>query len=250
MTNAKTIDDVILQLDKLIKLAVVQNNRLGYFATLYKRMTVAVKKGISNNLFEDSARMEKLDVIFANRYLQALDAYTNQRPCSPGWQTAFDSCKQPNLTVLQHLLMGINVHINLDLCIAAVETCPGNSIKTLKNDFDKINEIIALQAQAVQECLSKIWFPLRMLSKISQHSEDAVLNFSILSARKCSWTNALILAQQSIADKQNQISAINSIAGKIGSRIANPGFTLNLLLKTVNFMEDKVVGNNIKLLGS
>lgn len=248
MTNATTIDEVIAQLDVLVKSAIVQNNRLGYFAALYKRMTMAVKEGIESNQFEDGARMERLDVIFANRYLEACDAYANNKPCSPAWHAAFETAKQPNFIVLQHLLIGINVHINLDLCIAAVATCPGNSITALKNDFDKINQIIAQQAQAVQECLTKIWFPLRLLTSISQNSEDAVLNFSIKTARNCSWANALALAKLALADQQTHISNINKMVEEICSRIANPGIMLTFVLKTVNLMEDKSVGNNIKLL--
>lgn len=248
MTNATTIDEVISQLNELIKTAITENNRMGYFAALYKRMTIAVKDGITNNLFEDPARMERLDVIFANRYLQAWDAYRNGRPCSPAWRAAFESTKQPKLIVLQHIIAGINVHINLDLCIAAVDTCRGSSIDALKNDFDKINQIIALQAKAVQECLTKIWFPLRLITSISQHSEDAVLNFSIETARKCSWANALILAKLSLKDQERHLAAINVMVEGICSRIANPGIMLTFVLRAVNAMENKTVGNNIKLL--
>lgn len=250
MNKAVSIDEVISRLDEIIQWSKTLNSRLGYFAALYKRMTIAVKNGITNKLFEDPVRMAKLDVIFANRYLEAWEAYTNQKPCSSAWHAAFESCKRSNLIVLQHLINGINVHINLDLCIAAVETCPGNSINSLKKDFDKINEVIALQAQAVQECLSKIWFPLRLLSKFTQHSEDSVLNFSIETARKCSWANALLLSQQSAINQQKQIAAINNMVGEIGGRIANPGFMLIFLLKTVIAMEDKSVANNIKLMES
>lgn len=248
MNNSISIDDVITKLDEVIDWAKSQNSRIGYFAALYKGMTVAVKSGIDNKLFEDPARMERLDVIFANRYLEAWSAYRSQQPCSPAWKAAFDSCKNTNLIVLQHLMMGINVHINLDLCIAAVATCPGDSIKTLKTDFDKINQIIALQAEAVQECLTKIWFPLRLLSKITQRPEDAVLNFSIETARACSWANALLLAKQQKDEQEHQISAINCMVQGLGIGIAKPGIMLNFVLKTVNFMEDKMVGNNIKLL--
>ena len=46
--------------------------------------------------------------------------------------------------ILQHLLLGINAHINLDLGIAAVETSPGNQLAPLKNDFDMINKLLAI----------------------------------------------------------------------------------------------------------
>ena len=42
----KSIDEVILRLDEIIDWAQKNNSRLGYFAALYKRMTLGVKSGI------------------------------------------------------------------------------------------------------------------------------------------------------------------------------------------------------------
>lgn len=78
---AYTIDEVIQQLKAIINSAIDTGNRLGYFAALYHKVTVRVKEGILNNEFENGPRMEKLDVIFANRYLEAVTQYKNgQRP--------------------------------------------------------------------------------------------------------------------------------------------------------------------------
>ena len=42
--QAQTIDDVIKQLDDIILWAKANKNRLGYFAALYRRVTVRVKQ--------------------------------------------------------------------------------------------------------------------------------------------------------------------------------------------------------------
>ena len=73
--QAQTIDDVIDQLDDIILWAKVSTSRLGYFAALYRRVTIKVKQGIADGLFTDGKRMEHLDVVFANRYLDAFSAY-------------------------------------------------------------------------------------------------------------------------------------------------------------------------------
>lgn len=67
----QSIADVLLELDLIITRCIATNNRAGYFAALYRRMTAAVKKGIATNAFEDGERMEKLDIIFAKRYIEA-----------------------------------------------------------------------------------------------------------------------------------------------------------------------------------
>src|SRR6266851_378283 len=62
----QTIDDVLIELDQIILRARNERSRLGFFPTLYRNVTIRVKEGIAAGAFEDGARMEKLDVTFAN----------------------------------------------------------------------------------------------------------------------------------------------------------------------------------------
>jgi len=61
-----TIDDVIAQLTKIVDEARTTSSRLGYFAALYRKVTIQVKRGILQGQFRDGPRMEKLDVVFAS----------------------------------------------------------------------------------------------------------------------------------------------------------------------------------------
>jgi len=188
-------------LTQIIEQCKTSGNRAGYFAALYKRMTIAVRDGINTNKFDDGARMEKLDMIFAQRYLNAYKSYFSKQTCSLSWQFAFDACADNSLIVLQHLLLGINTHINLDLAIAAAEVAQGNSINALQNDFNSINNLIGSLVDDIQECLCEVWFPMRMLMKVANGKQIAVLNFSIDKAREASWSNALLLANMNEAQK-------------------------------------------------
>ncbi|MEO6812747.1 MAG: DUF5995 family protein [Ginsengibacter sp.] len=248
MNLITTIDEVIAQLDEIIGWSLTNKNRVGYFATLYRRMTVAVKQGIVNNDFQDGKRMEQLDVIFATRYFVAWEAYVNEKPCSNGWHAAFDACQNSELIVLQHLLLGINTHINLDLCIAAAECCPGNNIYALQPDFEKINDIIEAQSQLVQDTLCNIWPPLKLFTNISNDQEKAVLNFSIATARKCSWANAIVLANTNDSQKSDHILQIDNMVVELAKQIIDPGIWMEFLLKPVRMMEDPDVGKLIGLL--
>lgn len=40
--SVTSIDEVIIKLEEIIKTSVKNNSKLGYFASLYKRMTIAV----------------------------------------------------------------------------------------------------------------------------------------------------------------------------------------------------------------
>ncbi len=248
MNSITTIDGVIAQLDDIIEWSFSNKSRLGYFATLYRRMTAAVKQAIIANEFQDGNRMEKLDIIFASRYFAAWDAYIKKQPCSNAWQTAFDACQNSELIVLQHLLLGINTHINLDLCIAAAQCSPGNSIYGLQPDFEKINEIIETQSQLVQDTLCNIWPPLKLLAGISNNQEKAVLNFSIVTARKCSWANAIVLANTDNTLKNSHISQIDNMVVELDNQIISPGIWMEFLLKPVRMMEEPDVDKLIELL--
>ena len=248
MNEATTIEEVISQLDNIINWSITNKSRIGYFATLYRRMTVAVQQGIINNIFQDGKRMEQLDVDFANRYFFAWDAYSNKQPCSGAWRLAFDACQNPGLICLQHLVLGINTHINLDLCIATAECCPGDKIYGLEPDFNKINEVIAAQSQIVQNALSKVWFPLKALNDIANNQEKAVLNFSIDTARSCSWANAIALAYANGPAKDGLINQIDNTVVGIGQKVIDPGFWVNFILKPVRLMESSDVSKIITLL--
>ena len=139
--EAVTIDEVIAQMELLVAACIKTNDRLGYFTALYYKVTVSVKEGIQNNEFEDGQRMEKLDVLFANRFLTAVKQWkSNTQPTGP-WEIAFKAANKSTVLVLQHLLLGMNAHINLDLGIAAARVSAGTDIKNIRNDFkvDKKN---------------------------------------------------------------------------------------------------------------
>lgn len=74
----QTIDEVLTEPDQIIHRARNEPDRLGFFATLYRNVTIKVKEGIAAGLFEDGPRMEKLNVTFANRYLAAVRGMANQ----------------------------------------------------------------------------------------------------------------------------------------------------------------------------
>lgn len=244
----KTITEVITQLNEIIQWSIDRKSRIGYFAVLYKLMTEAVQEGIAKNVFEDGKKMERLDVIFANRYLDAWEAYTTKKPCTNAWCAALDACESNDLIVLQHLILGINTHINLDLGIAAAETSPGADIHLLQKDFEKINDIIGDLSEQLQEALCRVWFPLRFINKLTRNREDAVINFSIKTARQAAWAHAVALANLASNARQNYIYAVDNGVVLIAKRVMKPGFYTSLLLKPVRLMEDKDVANIIRLL--
>ncbi len=164
----QSIEDVIIALTEIVENCKHAKNRSGYFAALYKRMTIAVKDGVASGAFLDGDRMGKLDVTFATRYLSAYEAYNKNEACSTSWKYAFDGCINQSLTVIQQLILGINTHINLDLAIASAVTAPGDSIHKLEADFNRINDVIGSLFDDVQRCLEDVWLPMKFLKRVGK----------------------------------------------------------------------------------
>lgn len=237
----QSINEVLEKLDQIIAHCKQNKTREAYFAILYRRMTAAVKEGIANGAFADGHRMEKLDVIFASRYVDAWNNWHQGKPVTESWQHAFDATKK-QLTVFQHLLLGINTHINLDLSIAAAATSPGESIFELEDDFNRINDVIADLSMEMQQKLGRIWWPMRLVSKISKGTDNAVLNFSIEKARKAAWANAVAMAiPQNNLVVEGYIRNLDQIVLGIARKIENPGGIGSVVLAPVRWFETRDV---------
>ncbi|MFN8355602.1 MAG: DUF5995 family protein [Spirosomataceae bacterium] len=244
----KTIDDVVSRLSEIVLWAEQKQSAMGYFASLYRSMTLAVQDGIKKGSFEDGPRMEALDVRFAKRYIDAFDAYQAGKRPTASWQKAFDAAKNNRITVIQHLMLGINAHINLDLAIAAAETAPNEQILLLQADFDKINSIIANLTGKVQDKLAQIWLPFRLMDDLLKTEDEGMVNFSITVARKFSWASALLLAPMNPTQKAIQIGKMDQTVVQLADKIINPGWLISSALWTVRMGESGTINERIKVL--
>ena len=219
----KTIDDVIEKLDEIIDRSYWQKCRLGYFAALYRKVTIEVKKGIKSGFFEDGERMECFDVIFAKRYIDALERYRSNGVLTRSWQIAFETSNHLWPIVLQHLLLGMNAHINLDLGIAAAETSPKDAIHDLREDFNRINDILASLVDEVERKLAHIWPILKLLDYVGGRTDETLINFNMERARDQAWKLAMDLAPLEQADQIPKIADLDKDIVVIARKVLNPG---------------------------
>jgi hypothetical protein len=219
---ATTIDEVITQLEKLIEECISTNNRIGYFASLYYKVTVRVKEGILNNEFEDGPRMERLDVFFANRYLEAVEQWKqNKKPSGP-WESAFLATKKPTVILLQQLLLGMNAHINYDLGVAAVDCAVGGDIQGLHKDFISINTIIGSLTFEVTNQISRISPLLSLVGMHANNGESILIQFSISNARDGAWSFAEELSSKTGAERAACLAARDQTIKKLADALKGP----------------------------
>ncbi|MFH1119702.1 MAG: DUF5995 family protein [Bacteroidota bacterium] len=186
---ARTIDEVITILQEIVDRETLLNSQLAYFPALYRMVTIRVKLGILNNEFEDGRRMEQLDVMFANRYISAYVDFKGRRPLTGAWRVTLEAGRKP-LLILQHLLLGMNAHINLDLGIAAAETMKNKPLSGLYSDFKGINRLLAEMSDKVQMRIGKVSPLIGLLDRLAGNSDAMIVKFSINEARDGAWKSA------------------------------------------------------------
>lgn len=242
--EAKSIDDIILRLEGIIEECIATRSRLGYFAALYNRVTLAVREGIRQGEFDDGPRMERLDVTFANRYLTAYEQYRAGELPSRSWLKAFESAEDPDLVVLQHLLIGMNAHINLDLGIAAARTSPGSLLAPLQPDFDRINTVLATLTPQVEQELDHESPVFQWLTQLAPALELKLVGFAMDEAREAAWTFARKLA---LLPPQQQVPAMATRDNEVAI-LGDLLLARNPLFQLMHSRESTDVAENIRTL--
>ena len=248
--QAQNIDDVIERLTEIIDEASRERLRLGYFPALYRRVTLRIRDGIAQGFFDDGPRMERLDVVFAGRYLDALEAWRSGGKPTTSWQAAFDAAGEFWPIVVQHLLLGISAHINLDLGIAAARTAPGAALAPLRADFDRINSILASLVDSVQQELAQVWPLLRFFNRRLGTVDDRIINFSMKRARAFAWNVAEQLAPLPEAAQAERVAELDAQVAKLAERIRHPGIVLGVVTKIVRLGERTSVPETIRILSA
>lgn len=241
-TNDVTIDEIIEQMNDVIDRCIREKSKLGYFAVLYRDVTVQVRSKIQEgNYFEDNARMEYLDVVFANRYLDAIHEYWNGGKPSKSWLVAFEATKSSSPMILQHLLLGMNAHINLDLGIATAQFAPSNLLPAIKKDFQKIMDLLSGMIEEVEERIEKVSPSFRWIDKVGGKTDEKIAGFVINKARDLAWETAEKLAVQSPEQVKKNTKENDEIVALVAKGIKNPGFILSICFWFIKRREEKNV---------
>jgi hypothetical protein len=246
--TVSTIDDVIARLDEIIDTECARKSPLAYFPILYRKVTLRVKQGIENNEFDNNARMEALDVVFANRYLDAYRCLGEHQPVTGSWQKAFDAAKSGGLLIMQHLLLGINAHINLDLGIAVSDLVgEGGVLAPLENDYNKINAILASMVSDVETRIIAVSPLFGLLEKYGKGKEDLLVSFSIDVAREGAW----LFANQyhASSDRNDCLNKRDAVIALLADKLTTcKSWVLKALVGTIYFFETKDVSQVVTAL--
>lgn len=202
------------------------------FNALYRRTTQAVYEAVQGMTFEDRPFMERLDVIFANRYFAALDAWAQGgEHTAEAWRALCEARQRADVEPLQFALAGMNAHINYDLSQSVVDTCLERDVELRRGtpqhrDFEGINDVLAQTEPAV-----KAWFLRGVVARMDRvlgDADDAAAMWSIRRAREAAWAAAE--ASWALRDRPTAREAyrraLDGLTGLAGRAMLRPGLAL------------------------
>jgi hypothetical protein len=248
MSRPSTIVHVIERLDREVERAVDRRSRLGYFAALYRGVTARVAEGIESGRFEDGERMERLDIVFALRYLDAVDRMRREEAYTRSWRIAFEAADRWSPTILQHLLAGMNAHIGLDLGIAAARTAPGLDLPGLRGDFDEITRLLDEMVDDVQDRIANVSPWMWVVDRVGQNQDELFASACMGAARRLAWTWAEHLAGAAAGRQEDAIRRLDAAVSLLGRRILRPSLPFRSALLVARVREAADVRDVIEAL--
>lgn len=181
-----------------IEQALPISDGLWWFNHLYLRVTLSVRTAMNTSTaFGDAAFLQRLDIIFANLYFDAVaagDADPGGAP--PAWRPLLRARLTPSVHPLQYALAGMNAHINRDLpsgIVTVFEQLGGapRPSDTRHGDFERVNGLLeAVEAQIKEEFATGV---VATIDRLTAPVDDHLAIWSVRAARDTAWTNAEVL---------------------------------------------------------
>lgn len=170
------------------------------FLECYTLMTGNMLLAIDAGRFNDGIWAKRLLLRFADYYFIALDAYgCTDKDCVTVWTYAHDCSCEKDLHVLQHLLLGINAHINYDLVLSLVDLLEPEWAKLSEEEREKryadhclVNEVIAATIDTVQDEVVERHDPrMDIIDRLFGRLDERLLSALINRWRQGVWDNAM-----------------------------------------------------------
>ena len=101
------------------------------------------------------------------------------------WQASWDVAGDASLLIVQHLLLGINAHVNHDLALSVVEVADQTGdLAAIRPDFDAVNAVLASTQRDVLGRLDRV---SRWTNVAAGVGGGRAFNFSLDVARRQAW---------------------------------------------------------------
>ena len=211
--------------EELRAVALAADDATGYFPALYSRVTARVAAaGID----------ERLTVTFASYYLQAFHREIARPRC---WQATWDVAGDRNLLIVQHLLLGINAHVNHDLPLAVVDVAREvGALAPIRRDFDAVNDVLAATYTEVLRDLDGV---ARWTNEAAAVGGGRLFNFSLRVARRQAWDAAVRLYPLDETGTAVYTAELDRLVSVLAYLITRPALPARLAIPLLRRLEQR-----------
>lgn len=225
------------RMQKLVNAWQTTADRRVIFLNCYLLMTQNMLTAVQAGEFHETQWVARLVPHFASYYFRALVAYEQQQAIPVVWQLAYEATRREETMTMQHLLLGINAHINYDL-VFALEDLLADSWPSLTTgqrqryyeDYCHVNAIIGRTIDAVQDEVIEQFTPrLDWVDRLMGPLDEWLMSHLITGWRDRVWADAVQLVKTAVPAQRAQVCQnVEDASVKIAQIILLPGLAVDL----------------------
>lgn len=196
-------------------------------------MTDRVAATVGASGFADGGRMEHFATTFVSYYTGAL---LRERPRPRCWQASWDVAGDHRLLIVQHLLLGINAHVNHDLALAVVAVADEQGdLASIRTDFDAVNDMLAAVYDEVIHDLDRV---SRWTNKVAALGGGRIFNFSLRESRRQAWGAAERLYPLDTAGRHAMTTNLDELVSVLAYLVTRPPMAIRPVLRLARRLEE------------
>lgn len=228
---AKTLDDVHRLMTRCTETAREENSADGYFTLIYTWETADLVRAADAGVFQAPDVVREMIVNFANRYFTARASFRAGEPTTQAWTVAFRASRTSSALVVQHILLAMNAHINLDLApITADSGLPWA-------DFAKIGMVLSQGVSRIQGCLNRTTPVLRALDRVGGGFDEMFTIYSLKEARRYAFDMAQRMRNAPEERRPALLAEADGNAAWFGKLLLSPPLRDRILLAMIRLSE-------------
>lgn len=207
-------NDALARMDVLLAGWAPAGDKREVFLSCYRMMTRNMQTKIEDGFFLDAEWVSRLLTLFSGYYFSALAEWEQDPVTAPRvWQIAHEQARVRQLAVWQHLILGVNAHINYDLVLAVTELLAPEwagledaQKQERYEDYCRVNAVIAETIDEVQDRIIAPELPLTgVLDRFLGRLDELLISRIISSWRDRTWLAAMQLLETSEENTRDTI---------------------------------------------
>jgi hypothetical protein len=196
-----------------------------FFHATYLRTTRAVADELARGGFADGDWVEHWDLVFADLYLDALEADFRGEAVTAPWRVAFDTARdRPDIQPLRHVLFGLNAHINFDLpqalvgVISSAEFADPQALARREADHLHLDTVLQSRVRAEDAELGAV-STVTIVDRLLRPANRVASRRLLAEARSKVWLNAKALDAARRGGQARYAEALAELERRCAARV-------------------------------